>query len=127
MQINGLGAGIKLKAAGAADSTQVTEAFAAKMEKAAASIQDDKEKAKLKEVCKDMEAVYLNLMLSKMRATVPKSKLMGDSSQEEMFRSLLDSEMTKNLAKAGGIGLADMLYRQLTIEAETQNKSQAPK
>lgn len=127
MQINGLGADVKLKAAGAADSKQVTEGFAAKMEKAAASIQDDKEKAKLKEVCKDMEAVYLNLMLSKMRATVPKSKLMGDSSQEEMFRSLLDSEMTKNLAKAGGIGLADMLYRQLTIEAETKNKSQAPK
>lgn len=127
MQINGLGADVKLKTAGAADSKQVTEDFAAKMEKAAASIQDDKEKAKLKEVCKDMEAVYLNLMLSKMRATVPKSKLMGDSSQEELFRSLLDSEMTKNLAKAGGIGLADMLYRQLTIEAETKNKSQAPK
>lgn len=127
MQVNGLGNEIKLKAAGAADSRQATEDFAAKMEKAAASIQDDKEKAKLKKVCKDMEAVYLNLMLSKMRATVPKSKLMGDSSQEEMFRSLLDSEMTKNLAKAGGMGLADMLYRQLTIEAETKNKSQAPK
>lgn len=127
MQISGLGAEAKLKATNAIDSKQDTAEFAAKLEKAAAAIQGDKEKAKLKEVCKDMEAVYLNLMLSKMRATVPKSKLMGDSSQEELFQSLLDSEMTKNLAKSGGMGLADMLYKQLSREAETKNKSQAPK
>lgn len=127
MQISGIGNEAKLKAVNAIDNKQETTEFAAKLEKAAAALKDDKEKAKLKEVCKDMEAVFLNLMLSKMRETVPKSKLMGDSSQEELFQSMLDSEMTKNLAKAGGMGLADMLYKQLTLEAEVKNKSQAPK
>ena len=127
MQIKGIGSEIKLKVSGTVNSEPSGSEFAAKMEKAAATLAEEKEKAKLKEVCQDMEAVYLNLMLSKMRATVPKSTLMGDSSQQEMFRSLLDSEMTKDLAKAGGIGLADMLYQQLTLEAEIKNKSQAPK
>lgn len=95
--------------------------FAASLEKAAAAGQDKKttadksaEDAKLKAACKDMEAVFLNLMLSKMRATVPKSDLLGNRSQEDMMTSLLDTELTKNMSQAGGMGLADMLYRQLS-------------
>ncbi|WP_425058616.1 hypothetical protein SCACP_32740 [Sporomusa carbonis] len=79
--------------------------------------------AKLKAACQEMEAVFLNMMLAKMRETVPKSKLLGDSSQEDIMTSLLDTELTKNMAKAGGIGLADMLYRQLSINEI--NKSRA--
>lgn len=115
--------------AGTAGAGQTGEEFTAALEKATAkhSGMDDKEKARLKSVCKDMEAVYLNIMLKQMRATVPKSGLLGSSSQEEIFRSLLDSELTKEMAKGSGIGLGDMLYRQLTLEEETKQKSQAPK
>ena len=91
--------------------------FAAQLEKAAENSADDKDKAKLKGACRDMEAVFLNLMLSKMRDTVPKANLMGDeTSKDDIMRSMLDGEMTKNMAKAGGMGLADMLYRQLSIQ-----------
>ncbi|MEG6585100.1 rod-binding protein [Dendrosporobacter sp. 1207_IL3150] len=99
--------------------------FAVTLEKAVASAADTKDEAKLKSVCRDMEAVFLNMMLSKMRETVQHSNLTGDSSKEKMMRSLLDSEMTKNMAQAGGIGLADMLYRQLTPTAGSNNKNQA--
>lgn len=91
----------------------------------AANAADSKEDAKLKKVCQDMEAVFLNLLLSKMRDTVPQSGLLGDSSEEKTIRSLLDTEMTKNMAQAGGMGLADMLYRQLSVTAGGVNKSQA--
>ncbi|MDU4960912.1 MAG: rod-binding protein [Sporomusaceae bacterium] len=74
------------------------------------------EDKKLKAACRDMEAVFLNLLLSRMRATVPKNDLTG-SKQEEIVQSLLDSELTKNMAGAGGAGLADMLYRQLAQPA----------
>lgn len=96
---------------------------------------DAKEDAKLKAACTEMEAVFLNLLLTQMRRTIPKNSLSGESSQQEMMRSMLDSEMTKNMAKAGGTGLADMLYRQLTLTSHTPNasnisntskKSQAP-
>lgn len=92
------------KAAKAAERTDLTPADAAA--KAA-------EDAKLKAACKEMEAVFLNMMLTRMRATVPKGNLLGNSSEEQMLTSLLDTELTKNMAQAGGMGLADMLYRQL--------------
>ncbi len=99
--------------------------FATQLQTAAANAADSKEDAKLKKVCQDMEAVFLNLLLSKMRDTVPQSGLLGDSSEEKTIRSLLDTEMTKNMAQAGGMGLADMLYRQLSVTAGGVNKSQA--
>ncbi|MDR3562503.1 MAG: rod-binding protein [Negativicutes bacterium] len=87
--------------------------------------------AKLKAACTDFEAVFLNLMLTQMRRTIPKSGLLGQSSQQDIMQSMLDGEMTKNMAQAGGAGLADMLYHQLTLAnsnaANTPNKGQAPK
>jgi peptidoglycan hydrolase FlgJ len=89
--------------------------------------QDD---AKLKAACTEFEAVFMNLMLGEMRKTIPKDKLLPESSGEDIMKSMLDTEMTKNMAHAGGMGLADMLYRQLTLTNSTANipnKGQAPR
>ncbi len=72
---------------------------------------------KLKAVCKDMESVFMNLMLTSMRATVPKDSLLGESNEDDIMKSMLDNEMSKNMAQAGGVGLADLLYRQLSTQA----------
>lgn len=110
-----------------ASKTKTEGDFAAKLSQAAADTTSSDD-AKLKSVCREMEAVFLNLMLSRMRATVPKSDLLPDRSKEEIMQSMLDSELTKNMAQAGGAGLADMLYRQLTLSGTATNiKSQAPK
>ncbi|MDR7866198.1 MAG: rod-binding protein [Sporomusaceae bacterium] len=101
-------------------------AVAAAGTKAAAG-RDAKEDAKLKAACTEMEAVFLNLLMKEMRKSVPKGGLVGNSSQEDIMRSLLDSEMTKNMAQSGGVGLAEMLYRQLSAhDAPSDNKGQAP-
>ena len=92
--------------------------FADKLQQASEKLKksnNEQDKKKLWNACQDMEAVFLNLMLSRMRATVPKNTLMGeDSNEHDIVQSMLDSEMAKNLAKAGGIGLANMLYKQLS-------------
>ncbi|WP_245754873.1 rod-binding protein [Pelosinus propionicus] len=88
--------------------------------------QQTKDDIKLKKTCQDLEAVFLNIMMTNMRKTVDKSKLV-DTSQEDTMTSMLDAEMTKDMAKAGGIGLADMMYRQLRTPDPVSNKSQAPK
>ncbi|WP_182187760.1 rod-binding protein [Pectinatus frisingensis] len=72
-----------------------------------------KSDAKLKDACKQFEAVFLDLMYKQMRDTVPKDSLLGDSNADNILRSMHDTEMTKNIAEAGGVGLADMLYRQI--------------
>jgi flagellar protein FlgJ len=77
----------------------------------ATSMKDDK---KLRNTCKDFEAMYLNLMYSKMRETVPDNPLFGSSNGEKIMQSMLDTELTKQMANAGGVGLADMMYKQLS-------------
>lgn len=85
----------------------------------------DKDQQRLKEVCQDFESVLLNMMMQTMRKTVPKTELFGQNRGKEIFESLLDQEVTKNMAKAGGIGLADMLYKQLNSDAAAKQKDAA--
>ena len=73
--------------------------------------EDDK---KLKKACQEMEAVFLNMLLKSMRATVPKNESNGSGMQADTMQSMFDMEMTRNMAAAGGTGLADMMYRNLT-------------
>ena len=104
--------------------TKDTGDFAKHLASATEEAQQAKDDAKLKATCKDMEAVFLNMMMADMRKTVQKSNLV-DTSTEDMMTSMLDSEMTKNMASAGGMGLAYMLYRQLRLDASTVKKPQA--
>ena len=72
--------------------------------------EDDK---KLKKACQEMESVFLNMLLKTMRDTVPKSELGGNTQRTETMQSMMDMEMTRNLAAAGGTGIAAMMYRNL--------------
>ncbi|MDR3349132.1 MAG: rod-binding protein [Acidaminococcales bacterium] len=69
---------------------------------------------KLREVCREMEAVFLNMLLGKMRDTVPERTLFPKSSGEKMMQSMLDVELTRVMAAGGGVGLGELLYRQLS-------------
>lgn len=106
--------------------TKTAGDYATNLSSAAQNAQDSKDDAKLKSTCKDMEAMFLNMMMTEMRKTVQKSKLV-DTSKEEIMTSMLDTEVTKNMASAGGMGLADMLYRQLRISASAVKSPQALK
>ncbi len=87
-----------------------TESFQQMLENA--SKQDNPEQ--LKSACKAFESYYLHMMLKSMRATVPDSGLVPKSQAEQIFQDMLDEETAKNASDAGGIGLADMLYKQLS-------------
>lgn len=73
-----------------------------------------KDDAKLRDACVQFEAMFLDLMFKEMRKTVPKDSLLGDSNADDILRSMHDTQMTQDLAQAGGVGLADMLYRQIS-------------
>jgi flagellar protein FlgJ len=80
----------------------------------AADADGSKDQAKMKKACQDFEAVFLNYMLSQMRETVPKSGLTGNDPGESIYRGMMDEELSHQMAASGGMGLADMLYRQFT-------------
>ena len=115
MQIDAVSSAPMMNAYSAAKSKSGSD-FAKQLEDATQTATKKKDEAKLKSACKDFETMFLNLMYTKMRETVPDNTLFGDSNGEKIMQSMLDTELTKNMASAGGIGLADMLYRQLSMQ-----------
>ncbi|WP_346353606.1 rod-binding protein [Azotosporobacter soli] len=90
--------------------------FAKELAAAGEKLKTDKDDVKLRQTCQELESVFINLMLTEMRKTVPKEDMINTRNQE-LFQSMMDVETTRNMSKAGGIGLADMMYRQLSQPA----------
>ena len=89
-----------------------TDGFQAALNAALAK-EDDKA---LRSACAEFESYFLYVMLKEMRKTINKSDSLFYSHTEEIFQGLLDEEYGKSLAKAGGIGLADMMYKQMKLQ-----------
>jgi len=77
---------------------------------------DERQDKKLKDTCKDFEALFLSSLLKAMRKTVQKTNLFGSDSGEETFQEMMDVEVSKSAAKTSSMGIADLMYRQLTTE-----------
>lgn len=69
--------------------------------------------AKFKAVCDDMEAIFIHHMISEMRKTVAQSGLIHGGRSEEIYTSLMDAELAKEMARSGGLGLSPILQEQL--------------
>ena len=66
----------------------------------------------IEKVSRDFESVFLNKLLSSMRKTIPKSGLL-DSFASDMFQSMMDEEMSKEMSKNKGMGMGEMIYNDL--------------
>ncbi|MQA20857.1 flagellar assembly peptidoglycan hydrolase FlgJ [Rugamonas rivuli] len=72
----------------------------------------------LKTAATQFEAMFVNMMMKSMREATPQDGMM-DSQQSKMFTTMLDQQTSQNIAKKG-IGLSDMLIRQLSKTADKQ-------
>lgn len=68
--------------------------------------------AKLREAVEGFEAIFIQKMWQQMRNTIPKSG-MFKSREEKVWQGMFDQELSVKMSKSGGIGLSDMLYKQL--------------
>lgn len=84
--------------------------FESELEKAV----QEKDDKKLKKACSDLEAVFVNMMFSQMRKTVQKSDLFGGGYAEGMYEDMLYEKYAEEATKNNGIGIGDMLYKQLS-------------
>lgn len=76
----------------------------------------EREDKKLKEACKDFEALFLSSLMKAMRKTVHKTNLFGSDSGEQTFQEMMDVEISNAAARNSSMGIADMLYKQLKWE-----------
>ncbi|MGE5390992.1 MAG: rod-binding protein [Deltaproteobacteria bacterium] len=74
----------------------------------------DKDQKKLYEACQELEAVWLSKVMETMRNSIDRSDFIPRSFADETFESMLYDEYAKSMSKTGQIGIAEMLYKQLT-------------
>jgi flagellar protein FlgJ len=67
----------------------------------------------LREVAGQFEALFIETMLKNMREASLGDPLLGDSNQQKMYESMLDQQLALEMSSGKGIGLAEMLMRQL--------------
>jgi peptidoglycan hydrolase FlgJ len=78
--------------------------------------------ADLKETCCELESLFINYLLKEMRQTIDKSGFISGGRAEEIYTSMLDSQMAKQFADKGGIGLSSMFMEQLSKD-DKQNEN----
>jgi len=71
------------------------------------------ERARLKAAAREFEGIMMEMMLAAMRKNVPESPIFGHDNGRQMFNEMLDGQYARILADRGGIGLADLMVRQL--------------
>ncbi|MBI5598581.1 MAG: peptidoglycan DD-metalloendopeptidase family protein [Deltaproteobacteria bacterium] len=72
-----------------------------------------KDRKDASEAASEFESLFIYYMLETMRNSVTKSGLFGNDRGEEVYRGMLDEELSNSIAKAGGIGLKEILLRGL--------------
>jgi Rod binding domain-containing protein len=75
-------------------------------------------KGKARAAAVDFEAVFLNQMFSQMFTGIDGDGPFGGGGKAGVWRSFLTEEYSKTFAKAGGIGIADHVYRALLARQE---------
>jgi flagellar protein FlgJ len=74
--------------------------------------------AKARATSVDFEAAFLSSMFGQMFTAIEGEGPFGGSAGVGVWRSFLSDEYAKSFAKAGGIGLADHVYRTLIAQQE---------
>jgi flagellar protein FlgJ len=73
----------------------------------------EEQKLKAREAAEEFEAIFIAQMLNPMFETVETDSLMGGGPAEGVYRSMMVEEASRSIAKKGGIGIADNVYREL--------------
>ena len=82
----------------------------------------DKDPQKLKQACSELESLFVYYLVKEMRATVPKSGLFGGGSAEDIYTSMLDLQLSKDIAERRGIGISKALFERLYNNVDKSDK-----
>lgn len=66
----------------------------------------------LRQVAQQFESLFAKMMLKSMRKAIGKDPIFG-SDQAEMYQGMADDQLSLELTRGHGLGLADMLMKQL--------------
>lgn len=91
------------------------------LDRVAASTQIS-EKEKVDEVSRAFEAVLLRQILQESQKPIFKSKFIGNSATDEIYRDMATSQLAESISRSGSFGLA----KSLATELERNTKAAKP-
>lgn len=71
------------------------------------------QRAKVKDAAEKFEAQFLSIMMQQMFTGVKSDGMFGGGAGEDMFKSVLTEAMAKQVAHAGGVGIANTVSREM--------------
>jgi peptidoglycan hydrolase FlgJ len=75
-----------------------------------------KSQHEIQKAAQDFEAVMLNMVIKAMWKTIPKSDLFEKDNSTQIYEGLMHSSLSEEMARNGGMGIAKVLYQQLSRE-----------
>lgn len=87
------------------------------LERRAEILKEKGDEAALKKFSEDFESLFLQRLLKEMRKGIPEGGLMEKSMSMEWFEQMFDEAVSNEIAKGGTIGMSQIIYEQLTSEA----------
>ena len=72
----------------------------------------------IRQVARQFESLFARMMIKSMRDAIGKDPIFGGS-QSDMYQGLFDDQLSLEMTKGHGLGLADMLVRQLQQRGDT--------
>ncbi|MEE9239898.1 MAG: rod-binding protein [bacterium] len=72
------------------------------------------DEAAIRKFSQDFEALFVQRLLKEMRKSVPKGGLMEKSLSMEWFEEMFDEAVAKEISAGESIGMAQIIYEQLT-------------
>ncbi len=90
--------------------------------KSAARPAGDAKKAAIHKAAVEFQSLFVEMMLKSMRDTVGQDKLTGGGHGEEVYNSFLDREYASAISRRGGLGLAEMIEKQLLAQESGEGK-----
>lgn len=69
--------------------------------------------ARARTVAEDFESFFISAMLETMSSGLDVDPMFGGGHGEAVYRSLLNQEYARAFARAGGIGIADTVQREI--------------
>jgi len=101
---------VEVKMRAHAEKNAFSDVLQTTMKKAATPVVDKK----LMDACVEMESIFVAKMLREMRNTVHKGEFINGGFAEEIFEDMLYDQYALNLSKNSNLGMAHMLYNELS-------------
>ncbi len=75
---------------------------------------------KAREAADEFEAMFLTQVLNSMTSGLEIDGLFGGGPAEGIYRSMLNDEYAKSVSRQGGVGIADVVYKEMLALQEVK-------